>query len=144
MFSYYEDSEACPSFPSISFSSPQADLTLACPDWLESVPGKNQSPESSNSSYPTSISPFAQLPWGKPPPPSGTMSKNRRNHRGCSTEFCPDETVHKTMPPLLSQSFVWNNFFSVDLQKHCSKMNPCMHLTVQTFVCPTALTAWRQ
>lgn len=40
VFSYSEDSEARPSFFSPSFSSPWAELTLACPDRLESVPGK--------------------------------------------------------------------------------------------------------
>lgn len=41
-------------------------------------------------------------------PPSAAVWKNKRN---CSAAFCTDETLHKTMPPLLSQSLVANNFF---------------------------------
>ena len=44
MFSFSENALAVPSPPSISLSSPQADFSLACPDGLESVPGKTGHP----------------------------------------------------------------------------------------------------
>ena len=52
----------CPSLPSLSLSSPRADLSPACSDGLESVPGKTGHPSPPPSSHPTSISPLAHLP----------------------------------------------------------------------------------
>lgn len=103
----------CPSIPSLSLPPPLLGLiSLACPDGLESVPGKAGHPSPPPSSHPTSISPFPHLPWGEPPPPSGTMSKNR-NHRDDPQHSALTKHYVKQYPHCVAKVLCGTTFFQL-------------------------------
>lgn len=139
------------SFSSLSFFFP---LFLFLPLGLFSLlrvrTGSSQSQVKLVTRVLTFILPHLHLPFCSPAPRQASPSiwhheDNRRNRRDVPQHSALLKHYMKQYPYCWAKVCVKQlSFFSVDLQQHCSKMNSCMHLTIQTFVCPAALSAWRQ